>query len=115
MLWSYQKNLVRSETTQRTITQAEASCQNAFTKIPHADLRSYFDHVEQEEKKFWKMDGLQQDLHPPVIIPLYDGDDDSDEDEDDDEQHFDAVDDSFQNTQDAECSTGNVDLDYIDE
>jgi hypothetical protein len=77
MFWAYQKRQIRSDSTQRTPAQAEASCNQAFARIPHADLSSYFDHVQEEENKFWKMGGLRQELHPPVIIPLYDDDDDT--------------------------------------
>ena len=49
LLWSYQKHLVRSNSTFRTIDEAITACKEGFQQIPTEDLSRYFDHVKQEE------------------------------------------------------------------
>jgi len=99
MLWSYQKRLVRSQSTVRTAKEALTLCKERFQQIPGADLRPYFAHAFHEEERFWGLDGSTESVHPPVIIPVYDsetddsnengaGDEDDNNDDSDDEIEF---------------------------
>ena len=49
-------------------------------------IEPYFDHVQKEEEKHWRLDGLSEHVIAPVIISL-DSDDDC-EDENSDEEEF---------------------------
>lgn len=88
MVWSYQKHIVKSNSTARTVQQAEEICKSAFSQLPDSGAAGYFDRVEEVEQQFWNKTALPVQ-HPPVIIPVYDDDaddivavDSADEDED---------------------------------
>lgn len=94
LLWGCQKAMIRNEKTTRTVKEALQSCRKWFAEIPKDDLRAYFDHVQREEERFWKIDGLTDFTVPPLIIPLFD--DDSDDSEEDYEYHDSSSDDDFE-------------------
>ena len=54
--------------------------------MPKHGIEPYFDHVQKEEEKHWRLDGLSEHVIAPVIISL-DSDDDCD-DENSDEEEF---------------------------
>ena len=78
---------MRSNSTFRTIDEAITACKEGFQQIPTEDLSRYFDHVKQEEDRYWRIDGLMDIDIAPVIIPVYDSDDD-DENGDDSQDEF---------------------------
>ena len=78
LLWGYQKQVLRRESSSRTIEEAQQACKRVFAKIPKDDLSRYFDHVKGVEAYYAKQEGFTAE-HPPVIIRL---DDDDDEEED---------------------------------
>lgn len=84
MLWAYQKQVLRKESSVHTIDEAQKACERVFAQIPKADLSGYFDHVKGVEEDYWKKDGLGLGLHAPVIIPVYDADDDEDDPDEED-------------------------------
>ena len=51
-------------------------------QIPGPDLGRYFAHVQAEEERFWRLDGLMDISIPPVIIPVYDSESDDSDDDD---------------------------------
>ena len=85
MLQAYQKRLVRSQSTVRTVKEAMTQCQQRLQQIPGPDLGRYFAHVQTEEERFWRLDALTDISIPPVVIPVYDWEtDDSDDNADSD-------------------------------
>lgn len=80
MVWAYQKHIVRSKSTLRTIQQAQEDCEDGFTKLPANGASPYFDHVERLEQEYRKID-CPVNVEVPTIIPLYDEEDDDDDDE----------------------------------
>ena len=85
-LWSFQKHLVRTKSTVRTGAEAVQDRQASFKAVPQHGIEPYFDHVQKEEEKHWRLDGLSEHVIAPVIISL-DSDDDYD-DENSDEEEF---------------------------
>ena len=79
--WSYHKHLVLMESTVRTEQEALETCKDKFQQIPGTNLSNFFKNAEAEEEGFWKRDGLLENLHPQVLIPLYDEDDEEDDNE----------------------------------
>ena len=81
MVWSYQKHLVRGQSTTRTTKEALEYCQARFTELPSGGAAPYFAHVQKIEDEHQQLDGLTSPTVnvAPVIIPLYD-DEDDDED-----------------------------------
>lgn len=83
MLWGYQKQELRKERSYRTIDEAQAACERHFAQIPTADLNGYFDHVKDLEQEYMRQEGIGVELHPPVVIPVYDDEDDPDDEQPD--------------------------------
>lgn len=88
LLWAYQKQELRKERSHRTIDEAQEACERVFSQIPKTDLKNYFDKVKDVEAEYMRQEGIGTELHPPVVIPVYD-----DEDDDLDDEQPDFIDD----------------------
>ena len=76
MLRAYQKRLVRSQSTVRTVKEAMTQCQQRFQQIPGPDFGRCFAHAQAEEERFWRLDGLADIPIPAIVIPVYDSETD---------------------------------------
>src|SRR5262245_8477078 len=67
----------------RSATFPSPKSQRIFSQIPKTDLSHYFDKVKGVEEEYMKQEGIGTELHPPIVIPVYDDDDDPDDEQPD--------------------------------